>query len=52
MKYLHASKTFNIIANGKIIWNSGNTYNVGRNKAKRIARGDKPRKHWPFLNNR
>lgn len=47
MKYIHVSTMQD--RNG---WTHGITYNIGRNKQKRIARAGKPRKHWPFLSNR
>jgi hypothetical protein len=51
ISYLHVSKTFKTV-NGKTVFSTGSTYDIGRNKQKRLSRNGQPRKHWPFLNNR
>lgn len=53
MKYIHVSKTFEVITKPDgtqfIRWNPGVTMNIGRNKEKRRLRTGKPRKHWRVI---
>jgi hypothetical protein len=48
MKYLHVS-TF--IGDGNVIY-PGKTYDVGKNRLKRMMRKGKARKDWPVIEKR
>ena len=45
MRYIHISL---YVGNG-MVFRPGETYNIGRNAAKRAARAGKPRKKWQAI---